>query len=72
MEAGVISASAAIVPPGGRPVGSITVAAPFVRTDDDRIREHGMAAQEAARRISEAFFGADRKARPLIQSRRTG
>lgn len=72
MEAGVISASAAIIPPGGRPVGSITVAAPFVSTDDDRIREHGMAARAAARRISEAFFGADPHVRPMVQSRRTG
>lgn len=72
MEAGVISASAAIIPPRGRPVGSITVAAPFVRTDGDRIREHGMAARAAALRISEAFFGADPKVRPMVQSRRTG
>lgn len=72
MEVGVISASAAIVPPGGRPVGSITVAAPFVRTDDDRIREFGMAASAAARRISEAFFGADPHFRPVVQARRTG
>ena len=72
MEAGVISASAAIIPPDGRPVGSITVAAPFVRTDDDRIREHGMAVRVMASRISEAFFGADPKVRPQIQSRRTG
>lgn len=72
MEVGVISASAAIIPPRGRPIGSITVAAPFVRTDDDRIREHGMAARAAARRISEAFFGADPQVRSLVQSRRTG
>lgn len=72
MEAGVISASAAIGPPVGRPVGSITVAAPFVRTDDDRIREHGAAARDAALRIAEAFFGADPKVRSLIQSRRIG
>jgi IclR family acetate operon transcriptional repressor len=72
MEAGVISASAAISPPGGRPIGSITVAAPFVRTDDERIREHGLAARATASRISEAFFGADPKVRPLVQSRRIG
>lgn len=72
MEAGVISASAAISPPGGRPIGSITVAAPSVRTDDNRIREHGLAARAAAARISEAFFGADPKVSPFVQSRRTG
>lgn len=72
MEAGVISVSAAIIPPAGRPVGSITVAAPFARTDDDRIMEHGAAAGAAARRISDALFGADRQVRPLLQSRRTG
>ena len=72
MEAGVISASAAIVPPDGRPVGSLTVAAPVVRADDDRIREYGMAARASARRISEAFFGADPHDRSMVQSRRTG
>jgi IclR family acetate operon transcriptional repressor len=72
MEAGVVSASAAITPPGGRPIGCITVAAPLVRTDDERMREHGLAARAAAVRISEAFFGADPKVRPLIQSRRIG
>ncbi|UVC12053.1 IclR family transcriptional regulator [Rhizobium sp. TH2] len=72
MEAGVISVSAAICPPGGRPVGSITVAAPFVRTDDGRITEHGIAVSAAAQRISDALFGADRQVRPMMQSRRTG
>lgn len=72
MEAGVISASAAIGPPGGRPIGSITVAAPFVRTDDARIRDYGIATRATAQRISDAFFGADRQVRPQLQSRRTG
>ena len=72
MEAGVISTSAAIVPPVGRPIGCITVAAPFVRTNDERIREYGAAARAAARRISAAFFGADQHVRSMAQSRRTG
>jgi IclR family acetate operon transcriptional repressor len=71
MEAGVISASAAIRAPGARPIGCITVAAPFVRTDDEKIREHGLAAVEAARRISSAFFGAEREDRSALQARRS-
>lgn len=60
MEAGVISASAAIRAPGRRPVGCITIAAPLVRTDAETIRKHGLEAAAAAKRISDAFFGADR------------
>lgn len=63
MEAGVISASAAIRAPGSRPIGSITIAAPLVRTGEEKIRQHGLAVAETARRISEAFFGADREER---------
>ncbi|MBX9458000.1 MAG: IclR family transcriptional regulator [Rhizobium sp.] len=72
MEAGVISASAAIAPPDGRPVGAITIAAPFVRTDEARIGEHGLAVKAAAQRISDALFGSDRQVRPMAQARRTG
>ena len=72
MEAGVISTSAAIAPPGGGPVGSITVAAPFVRTDDKKILQFGAAVKEAAQDISDAFFGADRPVRSMTKTRRTG
>jgi IclR family acetate operon transcriptional repressor len=68
----VISASAAIAAPGGRPIGSITVAAPFVRTGDEKVVEHGQAVKAAAESISQTFFGADPQVRPLMQSRRTG
>lgn len=61
MEAGVISASAAIAAPGSQPIGCITVAAPLVRTDVATIRRHGLSAAAAANRISEAFFGVDHK-----------
>ena len=71
MEAGVISTSAAIGASGARPVGCITIAAPLVRTDPGRIRDHGLAAAAAARRISDAFFGADRQGRDAPHSRRT-
>lgn len=57
MEVGVISTSSAIVPPAGMPLGSITIAAPLVRTDKGRIREFGQAVRTAAHRISEAFAG---------------
>ena len=67
MEIGVLSASAAIAAPGSRPIGCITVAAPLVRTDADTIRAHGLAAREAAQRISHAFFGTDKKERPSPQ-----
>ena len=70
MEAGVISASAAIVAPGRRPVGSITVAAPMGRTGDDRILEHGAAAKAAGEQISQAFFGAEPQLRSEPQARR--
>ena len=71
MEAGVISASAAIRAPGSRPVGCVTIAAPLVRTDAEKIRMHGLEAAAAAKRISDAFFGADREqlsAPPLRRS----
>jgi DNA-binding IclR family transcriptional regulator len=70
MEAGVFSASAAIAAPGSRPIGCIAVAAPLVRTDAARIRQHGLAAANAARRISEAFFGVDRKEQAAPQQGR--
>jgi IclR family acetate operon transcriptional repressor len=72
IEVGVISASAAIVAPGARPIGCITIAAPLVRTDDEKIREHGLAVADMAHRISEAFFGSDRQVRPSPHARRTG
>jgi len=71
IEVGVISASAAVGAPGARPIGCITVAAPLVRTDAEQIRQYGLAAVAAARRISQAFFGADRNSRPVQQSRRS-
>ena len=70
MEAGVISASAAIGAPGARPIGCITVAAPLVRTDAAWIRQSGQAVAAAAGQISTAFFGADRDRRPAPHSRR--
>lgn len=72
MQAGVISASAAIVAPGRRPIGSITVAAPFVRTGEDKMLEHGAAVRATADRISEAFFGSNRKTDPQALTRRNG
>jgi DNA-binding IclR family transcriptional regulator len=71
MEAGVLSTSAAIRAPGARPIGCITIAAPFSRTGEDRIREHGLAAVDAAKRISNAFFGADRQEPSGPQLRRS-
>jgi IclR family transcriptional regulator, acetate operon repressor len=71
IEAGVISASAAIKAPGARPIGCITIAAPLVRTDADGIRSHGQDVVATARRISDAFFGADRREPVALASRRT-
>lgn len=71
IEAGVISASAAIKAPGARPIGCITIAAPLVRTDADRIRGHGQDVVAAAARISDAFFGADRRQPAVPALRRT-
>ncbi|MDO6965918.1 IclR family transcriptional regulator [Rhizobium alvei] len=70
MEIGVFSTSAAIAAPGARPIGCVTVAAPLARTDPDTIRKHGEAAAAAARRISQAFFGADRKEPAALQEGR--
>lgn len=67
LEIGVFSASAAINAPGARPIGCITVAAPLARTGAEKIREHGLAALMAARRISQAFFGTDQQGRPSPQ-----
>jgi IclR family acetate operon transcriptional repressor len=72
LEAGVISASAAIASPDGRPLGCITVAAPVVRTNEERICQHGLAARQTAARISDAFFGTAPKVHHLMQSRRNG
>lgn len=66
IEAGVVSASAAIVGPSAQPIGCITVAAPFVRTGEERIAQHGGGVRAAAAKISEAFFGTDREVRSSL------
>lgn len=71
IEAGVISASAAIRAPGARPIGCITIAAPLVRTDAEKIQAHGLDVVAAASRISDAFFGADRRQPAVPVLRRT-
>ncbi len=71
IEAGVISASAAIRAPGARPIGCITIAAPLVRTEADKIHSHGQDVVAAAVRISDAFFGSDRRQPAAPALRRT-
>jgi IclR family acetate operon transcriptional repressor len=70
MEAGVVSASAAILAPDRTPIGCITVAAPLVRTDEARILSHGAAARTAAGAIEMAFFGSERSAVTPLLARR--
>lgn len=72
MEIGVISTAAAIRAPGMRPIGTVAIAAPVSRTDDAATHRFGAAVAAAAHEISEAFFGVDRKVRPLTQMRRSG
>lgn len=70
-EAGVISVSAAIGAPGARPIGCVTIAAPLVRTGEEKIRSHGQSAIETAKRISDTFFGADLRKQAAPLSRRS-
>lgn len=67
LEAGVVSAAAAILSPNGNPIGAIAVAAPQTRVDAATIKKFGLAAISAAEKISETFFGLERQtaSRPL-------
>jgi DNA-binding IclR family transcriptional regulator len=72
IEAGVVSAAAPIRAPGGRPIGSIAVAAPMVRADTAALMEFGAQAAAAANAISEKYYGTERPTGTSAQIRRTG
>ncbi|MRN66297.1 IclR family transcriptional regulator [Brucella sp. 10RB9213] len=71
LEVGVMSTSAAILTPGSRPVGCITVAAPLARADDGIVMRYGADAHAMAEAISAALFGEHRQVRSN-QSKRNG
>ncbi|WP_234430255.1 IclR family transcriptional regulator, partial [Brucella melitensis] len=71
LEVGVMSTSAAILTPGSRPVGCITVAAPLARADDGIVMRYGADAHATAEAISAALFAEHRQARSN-QSKRNG
>lgn len=59
-EMGVISAAAPILSPGGRPVGTLAVAAPTARADLPRMHEIGAKTADAANGVAERYFGIKR------------
>lgn len=59
LEAGVISAAAAIIGPEGQPVATLAVAAPEARIDELALRKLGKSVAETAERLSAALFGTD-------------
>ncbi len=60
LEVGVVSAAAPIRSPAGRPIGTIAIAAPLVRTNATTLKGFGAAVTETARRISDKYYGSKR------------
>lgn len=60
MEVGVVSTAAPILTPAGQPIGTITIAAPVARANDATLAHFGASVTEAARRISEKYYGSQR------------
>lgn len=60
MEVGVVSTAAPILSPAGKPIGTITIAAPLARANDATLARFGAAVTDAAKRISEKYYGAQR------------
>ena len=69
LEAGVVSAGAAICSPSGQPIGSIAIAAPMARADADVLMALGAAVVEAANRISETYYGSERPSGTALKIR---
>ncbi|WP_321378396.1 IclR family transcriptional regulator C-terminal domain-containing protein [Rhizobium sp.] len=57
LEAGVVSTGAAIRAPRGQSVAAIAIAAPLVRTNINTLNGFGAAVSDAAKRISEKYYG---------------
>lgn len=58
LEEGVISAAAPVLSPGGRPIGTVAIAAPVLRANDTKMHELGVKAALTANRIAEKYYGA--------------
>lgn len=69
LEAGVISTGAAIRSPSGQPIGSIAIAAPMARAGADVLMALGASAIEAAKSISETYYGSERPSGTGLQTR---
>ncbi|MVA26721.1 IclR family transcriptional regulator (plasmid) [Agrobacterium vitis] len=57
LESGVVSTGAPIRAPSGQPVGTIAIAAPLVRANINTLNGFGASVAEAAKRISEKYYG---------------
>lgn len=62
LEDGTISTAAPISAPGSRPIGTLAIAAPLMRADEETIYELGMAVVAAANAIARQYFGLDSEA----------
>ncbi|MGE0279213.1 MAG: IclR family transcriptional regulator [Rhizobiaceae bacterium] len=62
LETGTVSTGAAIKASGGQPVGTIAIAAPQIRVDEETLHALGKAAAEAAAAITQRYFGLDGEA----------
>ena len=60
MEAGVVSTAAPILSPAGQPIATITIAAPYARANAATLARFGTAVVDAAKRISEKYYGSER------------
>jgi len=69
LESGTISTAAVIKAPGSQPIGTIAIAAPLMRVDDETLHVLGQAAAEAAADIARQYFGFDATA---VMLRRAG
>jgi IclR family transcriptional regulator, acetate operon repressor len=60
MEVGVVSTAAPILSPSGQPIGTITIAAPVARAKAATLARFGASVTDAAKRISEKYYGSER------------
>lgn len=72
LEVGVVSTGAPILSPTGQPIGSVTIAAPLVRARAATLASFGAAVADAAKRISEKYYGPERPSGTRTQTKRTG
>lgn len=68
LEIDTISTAAAIGAPDSRPIGTIAIAAPLIRVDDDTLLALGEAVAGAAAEIAQKYFGLDTDSAGLRRS----